>query len=84
MIYQISNKYYIRVAPLKYTEINFLLKNDDVVIQPTKNKIEATGNMVIKEVNFQKEKETIKQRLLSDTKHDSSEGETTSRYRKRR
>lgn len=85
MIYLINNKYYIRVAPLKYTEINFELKNDDVVIKPTQNRIEANGTMVIKEVNFQNEKEKIKHSLLDKEENNSSDDiKETRRYRKRR
>ena len=85
MIYLINNKYYIRVAPLKYTEIDFELKNNDVIIKPTRNKIEANGNMIINEVNFQNEKEKIKYSLLDKDENDSSNDvEETRRYRKRR
>lgn len=85
MIYLINNKYYIRVAPLKYTEIDFELKNNDVIIKPTRNRIEANGNMIIKEVNFQNEKEKIKHSLLDKDENDSSNDvEETRRYRKRR
>lgn len=66
MIYQIKNKYYIRTAPMKYTEIELLLKNDDVVIQPTQNRILANGQMSIKEINFQKEKDNIKKTLCNN------------------
>ena len=83
MIYLINNKYYIRVAPLKYTEINFELKNDDVVIKPTQNRIEANGNTKITEVNFQNEKEKIKNSLL-DNKEKTSNTEEKRVYRKRR
>lgn len=85
MIYLINNKYYIRVAPLKYTEIDFALKNNDVIIKPTRNRIEANGNTIIKEVNFQNEKEKIKHSLLDKDENDSSNDvEETRRYRKRR
>lgn len=85
MIYLINNKYYIRVAPLKYTEIDFELKNNNVIIKPTRNRIEANGNMIIKEVNFQNEKEKIKHSLLDKDENDSSNDvEETRRYRKRR
>ena len=64
MLYQIENKYYVRVAPMKYTEVKFILKNNDVVIQPTKNKLESNGRTIIKEFNFQHEKDNIKSDLL--------------------
>lgn len=83
MLYQIENKYYIRVAPMKYTEVNFILKNDDVVIQPTRNKLESNGRTIIKEFDFQKEKDNIKSKLLNDGNSNDT-GEITTKYRKRR
>lgn len=84
MIYQIENKYYIRVAPMKYTEIKFVLKNNDVAISTTQNRIIANASMKIKEINFQNEKENIKASLLNETKEirntNSSKG---SKYRRR-
>ena len=66
MIYQINNKYYIRVAPSIYTEISFILKNDDVIIKPTSNKIEVNSGAEIKQLDFQKEKVKIKQNLQEE------------------
>lgn len=83
MLYKIENKYYIRVAPRKYTEVKFVLKNDDVVIQPTSNRIESNGTMVITQVDFQKEKDNIKSDLLKDNCSDDTK-ETVTKYRKRR
>ena len=59
MIYQIENKYYIRVAPMRYTEVRLVLRNDDVVIEVTSNRLISNSNMNIKEINFQNEKEKI-------------------------
>lgn len=84
MLYQIENKYYIRVAPMRYTEVKFILKGDDVVIQPTRNKLESNGRTIVSEFNFQKEKDNIKSKLLNDI-GDSNNTETTiTKYRKRR
>lgn len=66
MIYQIENKYYIRVAPMKYTEVKFVLKNDDVIIEVTQNRLIANGSMQIKEINFQREKDNIKASLQKE------------------
>lgn len=83
MIYQILNKYYIRVAPRKYTEIKFILKNDDVVIETTSNKLEANGNTVITTFDFQKEKDNIKKELIN--KQGEEDGSIKiNKYRKRR
>ena len=86
MIYQIANKYYIRVAPMKYTEIKFSIQNNDVAIEVTKNKIESNGKMKITEINFQKEKEKIKKNLLNKDEGDDADycGVVTKRHRKRR
>lgn len=71
---------------MNYTEIKFVLKNDDVVIEPTKNKIEANNNMVIERIDFQKEKEKIKEKLLKEEKTENSNrnGINDTKYRKHR
>lgn len=63
MLYLIDGKYYIKTAPLKYTEVSFSIKGDDVVISPTQNRFEANTKAVITSVDFQKEKNTIKKKL---------------------
>lgn len=83
MIYQIENKYYIRVAPMKYTEVKFVLKNDDVAIEITQNRIIANGNMDIKEINFQQDKEKIKASLLEEPKETSNNSIRGSKHRRR-
>ena len=82
MIYQIKNRYYIRVAPMKYTEVNFVLKNNDVVIQPTENRLISNQDMVIKEINFQNEKEKIKADLLKKDEVVKAPTSRTSKYRR--
>lgn len=67
MLYKIANKYYIRVAPMRYTEVEFVIENDDVIIKPTKNKLLANANISIDEINFQKEKENIKKKLNNNS-----------------
>ena len=86
MIYLISNKYYIRVAPMKYTEVEFSIKDNDVVIKPTKNRIESNDGMKIQEINFQKEKEKIKKSLLRRNNESNSDFTriADTKYRKRR
>lgn len=83
MIYQILNKYYIRVAPRKYTEIKFILKNDDVVIETTQNKIESNGNTIITTFDFQKEKDNIKNKLMNEQSEENCSTKIN-KYRKRR
>lgn len=84
MLYQIENKYYIRVAPRKYTEVKFVLKHDDVVIQTTNNRIESDGNTVITQINFQKEKDNIKSKLLNNNCSSDKQEIVGTKYRKRR
>lgn len=71
---------------MNYTEIKFVLKNDDVVIEPTKNKIEANINMAIENIDFQKQKEKIKEKLLKEEKTENSNrnGINDTKYRKHR
>ena len=83
MIYQILNKYYIRVAPRKYTEIKFILKNDDVVMETTQNKIESNGNTVMTTFDFQKEKDNIKNKLMNEQSEENCSTKIN-KYRKRR
>ena len=86
MIYLIANKYYIKVAPMRYTEIDFFIKNNDVVIQPTKNRIESNSGTKIQEIDFKKEKEKIKRNLLKKDDDNNSDynGVVTTKHRKRR
>ena len=83
MIYQIENKYYIRVAPMKYTEVKFALKNNDVVIETTQNRIIVNGNTHVIEKNFQQEKENIKASLLEQPKETSDNSVRGSKHRRR-
>ena len=86
MIYQINNKFYIRTAPMKYTEVKLSVRNDDVIVEVTSNRIVSTGNTNIKEINFQENKEKIKASLLEETKQTNETSNTStrgSRHRKR-
>lgn len=71
MLYIIDNKYYIRVAPMIYKEVEFKLINDDVVISTTKNKIEVNAKTIINTINFQSEKDKIKESLCKNNKRNS-------------
>ena len=73
MLYLIDGKYYIKTAPLKYTEVSFSIKDGNVVIIPTQNRFEANAKAVITSVDFQKEKDTIKQSLESENTSDTTE-----------
>jgi hypothetical protein len=86
VIYQINNKFYIRTAPMRYTEVKLSVRNDDVIVSVTNNRIVSTGNTNIKEINFQENKEKIKASLLEETKQTNETSNTSvrsSRHRKR-
>ena len=62
MIYEINNKYYVKVG-YEYNEIEIKLdKHGEVVLVPLKNRIDGTGK-IIKEIAFQNEKENFKKKL---------------------
>lgn len=64
MIYEINNKYYVKIG-YDYNEISVILDdNGDVALVPLTNKIEGNG-IVAKEINFLQEKENLKKKLLS-------------------
>ena len=71
MLYIINKEYYIRTAPLMYTKVRFILNNGDVDIVPTKDKIEVNSNTIIENVNFQNEKDKIKEQLLKTISRNS-------------
>lgn len=87
MIYKINDKYYIKISPLKYKEIEMELIDNDVKVVAKQNTIEATGNMVITPIDFQSQKDKFKEQLLQNQNEDSDEGEInyaeTRKYRKR-
>jgi hypothetical protein len=72
MIYQIDDKYYINVAPNVYKEIELRLENDDLILVPTNITREVYKMYEVKQIYFQSEKETLKEKmkksLLSEDK----------------
>lgn len=61
MIYQIDDRYYIKISPRQYVQLDFNIVDDDVILVPTSNKIEINPlNVDIKQIDFQNEKEKIK------------------------
>ena len=61
MIYQINDRYYIKISPRQYVQLDFNIVDDDVILVPTSNKIEINPlDMDIKQIDFQNEKEKIK------------------------
>ena len=68
---------------MKYTEVKFALKNNDVVIETTQNRIIVNGNTHVIEKNFQQEKENIKASLLEQPKETSDNSVRGSKHRRR-
>lgn len=64
MIYQIQDKYYINVAPHIFKEVNLCLKDNDIILVPTDNKIEVYKMYEVKQIYFQQEKEILKKKLF--------------------
>lgn len=84
MIYEINGKYYIKVSPFTYNEIEMELKDDEVVVVSKPNRIEATGPMVITAINFQAEKDKFKEQLLQEQETETSEETGTEKRKYRR
>lgn len=91
MIYKINDKYYIRISPLKYKEIEMELIDDDVKVVAKQNTLEATGSMIITPIDFQSEKSKFKEQLLQTQSEEEIEESNedvinyteTRRYRRR-
>lgn len=61
MIYQINDRYYIKISPRQYVQLDFNIVDNDVILVPTSNKIEINPlNVDVKQIDFQNEKEKIK------------------------
>ena len=64
MIYEINNKYYVKVG-YEYNEIEIKLDdNGEVVLVPLKNRIDGNGKK-IREIVFRNEKDNLKKKLES-------------------
>jgi len=66
MIYSYENKYYVNISPRIYCEVEVQLKNDELRIQPTHNKIELSPNAEISKIDLT----TLKTQLKSNNKND--------------
>ena len=83
MIYEINGKYYIKISPFTYKEIEMELKNDDVVVVSKPTKLEATGTMIINAIDFQSEKNKFKEQLLQQQEETIEEtGTEKPKYRR--
>lgn len=59
MIYKIDNNYYVKVGA-KYVKLDLSLdKKGELIMTPTKEKIESNKDLRVKEINFNNEKEEI-------------------------
>lgn len=59
MIYKISGNYYVKVGS-KYVKLSMSLDtNGELVMKPTKEKIENNKNLAVKEIDLQKERQSI-------------------------
>lgn len=64
MIYEIDNKYYVKVG-YEYNEIEIKLDDTgEVVLVPLKNRIDGNGKQ-IREIIFKNEKDNFKKKLES-------------------
>ena len=48
------------------------LVNDDVRVVATNNTLEATGQMIVNQINFQKEKNKFKELLLEEMRNEET------------
>ena len=59
MIYKISNKYYVNISPMIFSEVSMVVIDDKVVIKPTGKKIEVNANTEVIAINLADEKVKI-------------------------
>ena len=63
MIYQIRGNYYVKVGS-KYVRLEMKLdKNGAITMKPTKEKIESHKDLIVKPIDFAKEKDRIARSL---------------------
>lgn len=80
MIYQINGKYYVRLYPNRYAEIEIKLHNDSVVLVPTERRLDTSLGDEIIPINFQAEKDNFKKELLKKEKPTEKSTNKKSRY----
>lgn len=71
MIYKIKNNFYVKVGN-KLTKVNVKLNNDDIILEPTKEKIEITKDLKYDVLNFEQDKKEIK-RVLNNKRYSDDE-----------
>lgn len=71
MIYKIKNNFYVKVGN-KLAKVNVKLNNDDIILEPTKEKIEITKDLKYDVLNFEQDKKEIK-RVLNNKRYSDDE-----------
>lgn len=71
MIYKIKNNFYVKVGN-KFAKVNVKLNNDDIILEPTKEKIEITKDLKYDVLNFEQDKKEIK-RVLNNKRYSDDE-----------
>ena len=56
MIYKIANRYYVNISPMIFREVDLVVKNNQVVVEPRSKKIEVTANTNLSTINLADEK----------------------------
>lgn len=80
MIYEINNKYYIKVGK-DFVEVEMVIKNDDIQLKPTKNKVENNGNVKYKEINLMGNKDKfIEENRRRNSRHEEESEEKPGRF----
>ena len=59
MIYKIANKYYVNISPMIFSEVELVVKDNTVVIQPLGKKIEVNAKTEVLAINLADEKAKI-------------------------
>lgn len=71
MIYKIKNNFYVKVGN-KLAKVNVKLNNDDIILEPTKEKIEITKDLKYDVLNIEQDKKEIK-RVLNNKRYSDDE-----------
>lgn len=80
MIYEIENKYYVKVG-YEYNEIEIKLdENGEVILVPLKNRIDGNGKN-IKQIVFNNEKENFKKKLSKKQERKPVETKSKNKYK---
>lgn len=82
MLYEIDNKYYVKVGKY-FVEVTLVYGENDVDLKPTKNKLENNGNIKYEEFDFLSNKSKLLE-SHKKAKTDSSERKEDSKMTNRR